>query len=152
MIYKQILNVHFWCEIHRLLTSQEYFFSNETTKIKAVKRRTRSEDEYKCGSGECVSRGARCNNRQNCMDNSDELNCSGSIFRIIINTSFESINLSWLSYKKLILICKYNFKILNYFKGSNSCYYELPKIFKNFLKISMFLPNIEIINAKVIRK
>lgn len=38
--------------------------------------------QFKCGNGQCIDSGGRCNNVEDCLDRSDELNCREYIRRI----------------------------------------------------------------------
>ena len=36
-----------------------------------------AEDEFKCGSGECIPKSNLCDGYDDCLDVTDELNCAG---------------------------------------------------------------------------
>ena len=37
-----------------------------------------ADDQYKCGSGECIPKNRLCDGYDDCIDISDELNCAGT--------------------------------------------------------------------------
>lgn len=57
---------------HSCLCPTEMLFkdSNNHTCIKS------EECDFRCGSGECITKQQRCNNHKDCIDNSDEENCN----------------------------------------------------------------------------
>ena len=64
--------------------SSEYFVSNViVSSYVKLFLATCNENQFKCGDGRCIILSYKCDNETDCMDNSDETNCTKGKDRVL---------------------------------------------------------------------
>lgn len=89
-------------------------------------------DEFECASGSCVSKNARCDGRNDCVDHSDEYNCNGI---------FSFFPFHWVYFTSIIMFLAIEFHCADTIINSEINEQELNYIFRNFQMFANWLWN-----------